>query len=88
MSSGFSEGYPATRTWRCDMCGGPVSVEDGYVIWDSRGTDRDFRIIHRSQCDDKSLNSSMALSDLVGVEGIASLLSLLTVGPPAFVSEG
>jgi len=88
MNVGFSEDYPATRTWRCDLCGGPVFVEDGYVIWNSSGKDRDFRIVHQSRCDDKSLDSSMALGDLVGVEGIASLLSLLTVGPLAYVSEG
>jgi len=88
MTAGFSDGYPATGTWRCDTCGGPVTVEDGYVIWDSRGPHRDFRIIHQSQCDDKSLDSSMALSDLVGVDGIASLLSLLTAGPLAYVTEG
>lgn len=88
MTAGFTESYPAIRTWRCDNCGGAVSVDDGYVIWNSRGKNRDFRIVHQSKCDDKSLDSSMALSEFVGVDGIASLLSLLTVGPLAHVPEG
>jgi len=66
----------------------PVSVGDGYVIWNSQGKDRDFRIIHKSRCDDESLYSSMALSDLVGVEGIATLLSFLTAGPLMGAAEG
>lgn len=88
MATNFPKDYPATRTWRCDTCGGPVSIEDGYVVWNSHGKDRDFRIIHQSRCDDESLDSSMALSDLVGVEGIASLLSLLTAGPLMSAAEG
>src|SRR5690242_7546823 len=87
MSAAIGGSHPVTRTWRCDQCGGPVSVENGYVIWNSRGVDRDFRIIHKSRCDDKSLDSSMALGDLIGVDGIASLLSLLTVGPLAYAPD-
>lgn len=85
---GATSGYPAIDTWYCDTCGEPVSVKDGYVIWNSHGPDRDFRIIHQSRCDDGSMSSSMALGEFVGVDGIASLLSLLTVGALARVPDG
>jgi hypothetical protein len=75
-------------TWRCDTCGGAVGLRDDYVIWDSQGKNRDFRIIHQAVCDDKDLHSSLPLADLVGTEGLASLMSLLTVGPLPWVTEG
>ncbi|HKT29160.1 hypothetical protein [Dyella sp.] len=88
MSKAVEENYPAIDSWRCDTCGKQVSVQEGYVIWNSNGPDRDFRIIHKSRCDDKDLSSSMALSDLVGADGIATLLSFLTVGSLAYVPDG
>lgn len=76
-----TENYPETTVWRCDSCGGDVTAQDGYVIWNSSGPARDFRIIHQSRCDDKNLHSSTALKDLIGRTGIAHLLSFLTEGP-------
>lgn len=71
---------PLTQ-WTCDTCGDPVVEAEGYVIW--RDTDHkahDFRIIHQTRCDDKDLQSSLPLADLVGPAGLAKLLSFLSYG--------
>lgn len=68
-------------TWTCDTCGDPVDAEEGYVIWkDTAGQAHDFRIIHKKRCDDKDLQSSLPLADLIGPAGLAKLLSFLSYG--------
>lgn len=67
--------------WRCDTCGEPVALEEGYVIWGREGKPAtDFRIIHKSVCDDDSLISSLPLADFVGADGLAQLTAMLSYG--------
>lgn len=72
------------QQWICDVCGTVIETpKDGYVIWrsDGDGKDCDFKIIHKSRCDDRSYPSSGELSDFLGAEGLTCLLSFLTIGP-------
>lgn len=80
-------------SWLCDTCGEEIAdAGDGYVIWRSEldGTgDRDFRIVHKARCDDRAnYNNSMPLSHYLGVDGLASLLTFLSLGPLKVASEG
>lgn len=77
--------YQPLTKWRCDVCGELIEgIDRGYVIW--RGTSKsggpyEFKIIHQAKCDDNSYTSSGALNDFVGADGLAKLLSFLSVGP-------
>lgn len=75
---------PLTK-WRCDVCGELIeSVDDGYVTWhgpSQSGAPYGFKIIHQGKCDDGIANLSAALRDYVGTDGLAKLLSMLSVGP-------
>jgi hypothetical protein len=73
---------PLTR-WYCDVCGQVIEdANDGYVIWrsDEDGREFDFKIIHRSQCDNFILPSSLPLGSFLGIDGISTLLSFLSLG--------
>lgn len=73
---------PVTQ-WRCDECGEVVSAEDGYVIWNRfNAPDFQFRVIHHVKCDNNAFPSSLALSSLLGPDGLAKLTSWLSYGPP------
>lgn len=75
---------PLTK-WRCDVCGEAIeSVDDGYVTWhgpSKSGAHYGFKIIHQGRCDDRRANLSAALRDYVGADGLAKLLSILSIGP-------
>lgn len=75
---------PLTK-WRCDVCGEPIkSVDEGYVTWhgpSKSGAPYGFKIIHQGKCDDRRANLSAALRDYVGTDGLAKLLSILSIGP-------
>lgn len=70
-------------TWYCDHCGEPINaIDDGYVIWHSRGGHaRDFKIIHKVRCDVQDYESSMSLETFLGPNGLAWCLSMLSIGP-------
>lgn len=81
MAIAPNSGIQPLTSWVCDSCGDPVGVEDGYVIWRSSNHKLwNFRIIHKGRCDDPSFHSSMALSDLLGTNGLIRLTSFLDVG--------
>lgn len=74
---------PLTK-WYCDVCGEKIEdIKQGYVIWKS--TDdlkyHDYKIIHQSKCDIKAYPASTALKDFIGENGLAYLLSKLSIGP-------
>ena len=76
---------PFTRFY-CDVCGEPINdIGRGYVIWKTDKADHyrehDFKIIHQKDCDLKDHASSTALSDMLGPDGLAKLLSFLSYGP-------
>lgn len=77
---------PLTK-WYCDVCGEPIEdVKNGYVIWhpvDGHG----FKIIHQKRCDQADHNSSKALNEFLGLEGLTYLLAKLSIGPIAQNSE-
>jgi hypothetical protein len=51
------------------------------VIWDGSGEkERDFRIIHKSVCDDRRFSSSLPLTDFLGSLGVAKLTAFLSPG--------
>lgn len=69
--------------WYCDECGNIIeSPEDGYVIWKKTEDNKafGFKIIHQTKCDDKTFPSSVALNRYLGIDGMARLLALLSVG--------
>lgn len=73
-----------TSTWRCDVCGEMIAASsDGYVIWRQSPEMKsfDFKIIHKVRCDIASHQSSSALDDFLGPDGLAKLLSHLSLGP-------
>lgn len=81
--TGNSMNEPLT-TWCCDVCGQWIEdVEQGYVIWKTGDglKDRSFKIIHKSRCNLKDHRASAALRDFLGSNGLAYLLSKLSVGP-------
>lgn len=70
--------------WYCDACSEEIkAVSDGYVIW--KATDdykpHSFKIIHSGRCDDDTHPLSNALEDFLGPDGLANLLSFLSLGP-------
>lgn len=68
-------------TWTCDVCGGPVTVDDGYVTWSHvNGAEHGFKIIHQSRCDRDLDSSSAALADFLGPDGLAKLTAFLSPG--------
>lgn len=72
------------RAWICDVCHQPIeSVARGYVIWKSEpgGKDHSFKIIHQSDCDRDDHDSSLALEDFLGQDGLNLLLTYLSPGP-------
>lgn len=74
---------PLTK-WYCDVCGEAIEdVKKGYVTWgrDSDSKACGFKIIHQQVCDDGNDPSSAALSDYLGNDGLAYLLSKLSLGP-------
>ena len=74
---------PLTK-WYCDVCGGVIEdVSKGYVIWKSTKQMKStgFKIIHQTKCDHKDFPSSSALRDFIGIDGLARLLALLSIGP-------
>jgi len=80
-------------TWYCDSCGGPITdLTQSLLTWDTDDTGRatEFRIVHKSmggrQCDpyrapSPRFTSSNELSNYVGADGLAALLSFLSAGP-------
>lgn len=70
-------------TWQCDACGGPVTVNDGYVVWgDTTGEELGFRIIHQKICDDRyRFHASLPLSNFLGPDGLVKLTSFMSYGP-------
>ncbi len=72
--------------WYCDICGEPLTADEGYVIWkrDQNGKAYDFKIVHHVKCDPGSRNGyvgSLPLRDFLGDFGRALLLSFLSPGP-------
>ena len=70
-------------TWYCDVCGNPLNVEEGYVVWknDKNHKAYDFKIIHKGKCDPKGeYRSSLPLKAFSGDEGRAQLLFFLSPG--------
>ncbi len=71
------------RAWICDVCHKLIdNLDRGYVIWKSQtgGRDHDFKIIHQSDCDLPDHDSSMALRDCLGQDGLNMLLMFLSPG--------
>jgi len=69
--------------WLCDVCHRLIdNVDRGYVIWKSPrdGKNHGYKIIHKSECDLDDHDSSMALRDVLGQEGLNRLLSFLSSG--------
>jgi hypothetical protein len=75
---------PLTR-WYCDVCGEPIErLKDGHLIWKADAPsykDHSFKIVHQRSCDLKDHEHSSPLSELVGVDGLANLLALVSLGP-------
>lgn len=73
------------KIWYCDVCGKQIdAIEKGYVIWRSGSGQkyRDFKIIHKSKCDQKSTHpASAALEDFLGENGLVYLQTFLSIGP-------
>jgi hypothetical protein len=69
--------------WYCDKCGSTVPRNDGYVIWKTNDDLKafGFKIIHKTKCDtDKGYIASSDLEDFLGENGVAYLLSKLSLG--------
>jgi hypothetical protein len=67
--------------WKCDVCGGVVTVDDGYVVWDAPASpNHSFQIIHKVKCDRNDRKSNMPLSYFLGPDGLAVLTSMLSYG--------
>lgn len=72
------------KQWICDVCGEVIKTpEEGYVIWqhDKNHQEYDFKVIHKTRCDDDKYPSSLAVEDFLGQDGLAYLLSFLSIGP-------
>lgn len=72
------------KEWYCDVCGSAINdAKDGYVIWRSDVNHKyhGFKIIHQAKCDIDSYPFSSALEDFIGEDGLAKLLSMLSLGP-------
>jgi len=74
---------PLTR-WYCDTCGEQIEkAEDGYVIWNDMGPEgpRSYKIIHQGRCDQREThNSSAALTDYLGADGLAIATAHVSIG--------
>ncbi len=74
----------AFTRWYCDVCGNPIEhLKDGYLIWSAEGPsfkDHSFRIVHHSRCALQDHTHAAPLSDFVGVDGLAHLLGLVSLG--------
>lgn len=71
------------HAWTCDVCHKRIdNIDRGYVIWKSLpgGSDHDFKIVHQTDCDLDDHDSSLALRDCIGQEGLNMLLSFLSPG--------
>ncbi len=78
------------KQFYCDVCGEIIEKpSDGYVIWQRErtetglGKEHGFKIIHQNECDKDRVNypSSMHLDHFLGPDGMAYLLSFLSIGP-------
>jgi hypothetical protein len=72
------------KTWYCDTCGEKIAhPSKGYVIWKNSPERKahGFKIIHQGKCDQDDHHASSALTDFLGPDGLAKLLSHLSVGP-------
>lgn len=75
-------------TWRCDVCGEDVDADpdgnEGYVVWAGAREPGagEIRIIHKVRCDISTrLTHSLPLTDFLGPDGLAKLLSMIAWGP-------
>lgn len=72
-------------SWICDSCQNEIDNPSGaLVVWrmDSEFHYGDFRIVHKGpRCDPERDMLSLELSDFVGANGLALLLSWLSLGP-------
>lgn len=74
----------APKQWFCDVCGQTIeTAEQGYVIWKNEDDTpmHSWKIIHQGKCDLRDHDSSAALVDFLGVEGLNVALSYLDPGP-------
>lgn len=71
------------HAWVCDACQQVIhSAIDGYVIWKRSGRKQyGFKIIHHVTCDLPDHQFSLALTDVLGQDGLLILTSLLSAGP-------
>ena len=70
-------------TWICDHCNSPINnAAAGIAVWDTDDTNRDhsFRIVHKNTCDGGRQHKWASLSEFVGADGLANLLSFLSRG--------
>lgn len=72
--------------WYCDVCNKKIdSVANGYIVWHDPAIPgqgpHGFKIIHQGTCDIGGHNSSTALGDYLGADGLTQLLSHLSYGP-------
>lgn len=79
--------------WKCDTCGDDITDPSTGIVTYRRDDERrasDFRIVHknipgtRRRCDPEAAEGfidSTELSSLLGANGLADLLSLLSAGP-------
>jgi hypothetical protein len=69
-------------TWICDHCNLPITeAAAGIAVWDTddQGRDHSFSIVHKNSCDPAQPKWA-SLTELVGVDGLAYLLSFLSRG--------
>lgn len=74
--------------WYCDVCGKPINdVNEVLLIWksDKNMKDYDFKFVHKATnekrgCDMESYPSNMHLSEFLGLDGMAYLMSFLSHG--------
>src|SRR3954453_8904114 len=75
------------QSWTCDTCGNKITdPEMSLVTWRSEQglQSRDFRIVHKGDCDPGShagFVQSVELDNFLGPDGAAYLLSMLSLGP-------
>lgn len=83
--------HPAPSEWYCDTCGDKiVDPTTSLVVWrlDDMGRGYDYRVVHKSiggrECDpgnEAGFLHSLEISNFLGAEGVAHLLSYLSQGP-------
>lgn len=74
--------------WYCDICGKAIkNTDEVLLIWkyDENLNDYDFKFVHKTTnekrgCDINSYPASAHLSDFIGLDGMAYLLSFLSHG--------